>query len=261
MEEKEILLEEGQSLVIKLPNGSEKLKVLNNGTLVVDSIESKDNNKYLRADVEIDCEEWFSQFMEIHNKLKEIALSDEGKEERLHASLCLYQLCDSETFKPTGKCMDLSLCNGYSGNTLITVATLVLDDENDDVFKYLFAKVVDYYLAVNYANTKISLFGDEYATGTLYSNEKEKDIYGERMISPTNANLYTVLNNDHDYRKIFEKLVDFHNVGMPSNFYIDKIRNDFPEVITICDDLLKDSIEKTEHNKEIVNEIFKEKTI
>ena len=114
-----------------------------------------------------------------------------------------------------GKCITLDL--ERMGTVIQEGVDVSIRDVNDDVYAYLFASVLDYYVSQNFVNTKIDI--KDY-NGMLYSNKKRE----RRLSVPMLANLCN-FNNDPVYWKIIDSILCNHNVGKTSEQLINNLKN------------------------------------
>ena len=134
--------------------------------------------------------------------------------------------------KATGKRITLGLrmkpelCDIF--NEEYEGAILELDDVNDDIFRYIFAVVVDNYLNMSYGPTIIN----------------DYSFVIDSTISPVRANLKAVNEFGDNYKVIVTNLIVNHNLGIiPDNLFKYLEKNISDQVIKNY--LLNKSIEKT----------------
>ena len=96
--------------------------------------------------------------------------------------------------------------------------TISIDEENENIYAYLMANVLSYYLSKNYNGTEIDYLSFNW-NGTLYSNI-ETPIGETRPIISRLSPLYNSIN----YARIVKSLLRNHNLGIPADQIISKVK-------------------------------------
>ena len=95
--------------------------------------------------------------------------------------------------------------------------TISIDEVNGEVYSYLAASVLDYYVSQNLKGQQIDLMD---FNGSLYSNEKHKRGTPVPMLARLGS-----LTESPKYREIVNKILINHNLGESSKQLIANLRN------------------------------------
>ena len=161
------------------------------------------------------CDKWLDMFKQVHDTFKKLVLTDEYRKQHVVMELSFptfYSLTDSNV---KGRVIDLDL--KQHGRILKEGVTISTDEEDKDIYSYLIASVLNYYVSQNLVNQKINLveFND-----ILYSDEK----YEKGTTTPVLANLSS-LTKSSNYYQIVASILGNHNVGESSEQLIANLRN------------------------------------
>lgn len=97
--------------------------------------------------------------------------------------------------------------------------TITIDENNEAVYKYLLANVLDHYLSVNYAGSTIKNRGLDW-NHTLYSNDKEQE---NSATVPMLCGL-TCLYDSNEYASIATSIITNHNLARSSEQIIGNLK-------------------------------------
>ena len=161
------------------------------------------------------CDEWLDMFKEVHDAFKKLVLTDKYRKQNVVMKLYFSTFFSSTDRNDKGRSIDLDL--KQFGTTLKEGVTISIDESNEDVYSYLVASVLDYYVSQNLGGQQIDLM---YSTNTLYSNEKHE----RGTPAPIQAELSS-LTESSKYYNIVTSILGNHNVGESSEQLIANLRN------------------------------------
>ena len=206
-----IYLEDGDSLDITFVGPESKQIVINNKggkPMFTDTYNPLklvlDDGKTSKDDIIAKCYEWLQYFIEIHDKLKEIAIYL-GDNYRL--SLNMSTLLDPDTLKRVGK--SISLCVEEKNQSLsqhrpyVLGPTISLYDENESIFKYLYAWILEFFIASNFKDKEIS--EESIIYGLFYEDDSH---VMAKLIDPFFGN---------EYKDIARDIINNHNYYLDNN--------------------------------------------
>jgi hypothetical protein len=171
------------------------------------------------------CEKWLDIFKKTHDELRKLVLTDKYRDQDV--TLC-FECYDSFSFENKNcKERGLGLKLTRYGNTIVNGVAIDVDIKNDDVFAYLYASTLDYYLKENCMQKKVNL--DEFNYCLTSSIKKE-----EGKVNPIVAHLSS-FNNDCE--ELVISLIMANNVGMPTDSLLSKYRN------RICSQQIYDNLD------------------
>jgi hypothetical protein len=260
--EKYIYLDEGEKIFVSTTGQNENTKVeiqRKNGVLdivaprtMVNNIEKVDDKVESSEDIYKSCLDWLQAFIEIHDKFRKKAVLEKKRMVlRTHNYRNLKDASGSYC-----KTIELTLEPIDTHDQKVEGAYLRIDDQNEDIYKFLFAWVVDHYIAYNYKGCRVDdIFR---RSKTLWSTELSSGLVQRRYL-PTYADLFDVTTAKKEYNDIVDALIELHNSDVFSQSYrsgpvIDPLRNGIKSQV-IKDDLLNESIKRTMRNH---RELFKE---
>ena len=96
------------------------------------------------------CDRWLEMFRKIHDKFKELVLKDKYREQSIT------MVVSFEAPKNGIKPGTISLALNRYNITIQDGANIKVDAIDKDVYAYLVANVLDYYVSKNYKDTKIN---------------------------------------------------------------------------------------------------------
>ena len=177
------------------------------------------------------CDKWLEMFRKIHDKFRELALSEKYRKQHIVMMLSFTSFISLSNENIKGRTIDLNL---KQYNTIIQEGvTISIDEETEkDIYAYLVANVLEYYISQNYVGEEIDDLKDW--DWHLHSTETPQD--GESV--PIFSNL-SLLREIPEYEKIVISIIGNHNVGLSSNQLISNLRN------KISDRQLSDRIDKS----------------
>jgi hypothetical protein len=161
------------------------------------------------------CDRWFETFTKVHDMFRDLALTDRCKKRNINMQVGVSSYAYLNA-KGTGKCIDIDLKR--RGDMIQEGPFLEIPTENEDVFKYMFARVLEYYLTKNYGDTEIVL--PDIWSYRLTSGDQVE--YEE--VFPAEFNM-SILRELPDYRELIKKIVYKYNLGLPIKPLIEELRN------------------------------------
>ena len=172
------------------------------------------------------CDKWLEMFRKIHDRFKELVLKDEYRKQNITMDLSFPSFL---SLNGDGRIIDLDLTQF---NTILQDGVHIsIDEANEDVYAYLVANVLDYYVSKNYVGTKINNMSMDF-NGVLYSNEPKIDGSTVPMIAGLNS-----LMESFKLSRVVNGIIGVHNLGLSSKQIIDNLRN------KISDQQIGDSID------------------
>lgn len=161
------------------------------------------------------CDNWFDMFKKVHDTFKKIVLTDEYRKQNVVMELSFANFFSFSDSNIKGRIINLDL--KQYGTILKEGVTISIDEANEDVYSYLAACVLDYYVSQNLGDKEIDLL--EF-NSILYSNEK----YERGATVPMLAMLGS-LTESQEYYKIVASILGNHNIGESSEQIISNLRN------------------------------------
>ena len=206
---------------IKIKNNDDGLEISGNSSIVSSirgegMLEKVYIQPVLSSDEIIEkCDKWLDMFKQVHDIFKKLVLKDEYRKQHIVMELSFptfFSLTDSNV---RGRCINLDL-KQYA--TIIKEGvTISIDESNEDVYSYLVANVLDYYVSQNLKDQKIDLMD---FNSVLYSNEKN-----ERGTTVPMLALLGSLTESSEYYKIVASILCNNNVGESSEQLIANLKN------------------------------------
>ena len=152
------------------------------------------------------CDMWIEMFKKTHDYFKKITLSKKAAKENIKMEILFSDFVNSNGEK--GHSIDIDL---YRLNTIIKEG-LTIDVSTSNIYRYLLANVLDYYVSSNYSNASIDINN---LNRYLYS-KNSKSIYSN------------IANSDENYNKYYDVIIGIlanHNLGESSKQIINNTRN------------------------------------
>ncbi len=148
------------------------------------------------------CDEWLDMFKKIYDIFSNQVLTPEYKNNNISLKLSFgtYFSDDDE-----GRTIDLDLYN--FGNYVKYGATLSIKDKDMDIYRYIVARVLEYYLSQNLSGKKIDYVMNW--NGQLYSNKDSSN-----GIVSILANLCSLTEEASLNRLVYSILAN-HNISVP----------------------------------------------
>lgn len=162
------------------------------------------------------CNKWLDMFKQVHDTFKNLVLTDEYRKQDvvMYLSFPTFFGYDNDNTRGKAICLELR----QHSNILNEGVSIKLDSVNEDVYSYLVASVLDYYVSQNLEGQQIDLMDDK---NILYSNAKKMD---EKWVTvPMLAKLYPLI--DSDYYWIVNNIISNHNLGESSEQLVENLRN------------------------------------
>ena len=162
------------------------------------------------------CDTWLEMFKQVHDAFKKLVLTDKYREQDIVMRLDFSTFFSFTDRGVKGGCIDLDL-KRY-GIIFKEGVTISIDEANKDIYSYLVASVLNYYVSKNLKGTQIDL---EEFNGALGSNNKRKN--GAATV-PMLAGLGSLIESP-EYRKIIDIILYNHNLGESSDQLIANLKN------------------------------------
>ena len=228
-----VVLEEGEKIYITTPNKvnqskieikgeGEKLDILGNSSIVnairgEGMLEKVCISPAILSSEEIikKCDLWLDMFKQVHDAFKKLVLMDKYREQQIIMELSFSSFFSYTNKDDKGRIIDLDL-KKY-GKILNEGVTISIDEANEDVYSYLVASALDYYVSQNLKGQQIDMMD---FNSILYSNEKHKRGTPVPMLARLGS-----LTESPKYREIVTKILINHNVGESSEQLIANLRN------------------------------------
>ena len=159
------------------------------------------------------CDQWLDIFKKVHDEFKKLVLKNKYRNQNITMELVLSSY-HSTVSNDEGNYISLSL-EQYS-HQINKGVSIYIDDKNSDLYKYLAASVLDYYLSQNLEGREFDFMD---FNGTLYS------IYShEGSTVPMMANT-TSLMQEAEYAQMISCMLGNHNVGESSEQLLSDLKN------------------------------------
>ena len=161
------------------------------------------------------CDKWIEMFKKVHNSFKELVLTDEYKTQHLCMTLNFGHFFSIKDEDIRGKTIDLDI--RQYGTIVKEGLTLSIDDDNKDIYNYIVANIMNYYISENMDDKKIDLIE---LNGTIYS----KYVRERGATVPMYAAISS-LTEDSQLCKILSCIIANHNLKEPCTQLIDNLRD------------------------------------
>ena len=161
------------------------------------------------------CDKWIDMFKQVHDTFKKLVLTDEYRKQHVVMELSFPTFFSFTDRNVKGRVIDLVL--KQYGTILKEGVTISIDEANEDVYSYLVASVLDYYVSQNLEGQQIDLMD---FNSVLYSNEKHERGTTVPMLAGLDS-----LTESSEYYKIVTSILGNHNVGESSEQLIANLRN------------------------------------
>ena len=230
-----ITLEESDKLIIKLPNSYEAITIKRNGKKIDISggselIGSIIGNGMLEKiyippvtssqDIIDKCDKWLEMYRKIHDKFKELVLKEEYREQNITMELSFPKINYNDYFTiKESKVRTIDLDLKQDSIIVQPGASIIIDEANENVYAYLVANVIDYYVQNNYKEKKINNMSVNFYAA-LYSNEQK----AKGKPYPIRATLDPLIHSSELYN-VVNSILTTHNLGISSKQIIDNLRN------------------------------------
>ena len=193
------------------------------------------------------CDIWFELFKQNHDTLKQMVLLNNCKRNMIGMSLNTRTYSSSDNHE--GKRIELDVNQYFSTfPPLKEGVTLALDNENADVYKYMLARVIDYYIKENYGDQEID--AKDTFTHRLWQISSNYEKANKDDGDPIIANFCTIIgglfkNPDaNDYIAIISYMILAHNAGKSLDSFVEKLKNEITSE-TIYGNKLEESINES----------------
>lgn len=227
-----IILEENDKICVTTPSELEKAQVvieekdkgleISGSSSIVNSIRGEGmlEKVYIppvvsSKEIIEKCDKWLEMFEQVHNRFKKLVLSDEYRKQQVSMELSFTDFFSFDDSSVKGKSIHLDL---RQYNTVLKEGvTISIDEANEDVYRYLVARVLNYYVAQNFDRTDISLMD---FNGVLSSNVKH-----ERGTPAPIMALLGALTDSSEYYRMVASIIGNHNIGESSEQLIANLRS------------------------------------
>ncbi len=161
------------------------------------------------------CDKWLNMFKQVHATFKKLVLTDKYIKQNVVMELG-FGICVSRSdVKNKKRTIDLEL--RQHGKIINEGVSISINEANKDVYSYLVASVLDYFLSQNISNKETNL---KVSDRILYSIEKPE---GEAIV-PIFARIDSLIDSS-EYQDIVDRIFVNHNMGESSEQLIDNLRN------------------------------------
>ncbi len=263
----DILLEDGENIVIKSSNepGAEAVEIKNeNGRIIVRKKEiTLEKPKYdwdgmkqeTKESILRDCSEWIDHFTVAHSTLWDIAKEAAKDGAPVYLEYRISNLYD-EGSDPIGKRLAVDLRREGSDQIELSGPVLFIRNEDDKVFKYLFAWTLDYFLYAHFGYQEIEENESSYHFKKIRTGRYDRFDH----LPGAEVSLYLLKAFGEDYIDIYKALVHNHNHNLSSNSLLNMLREDITGEKRISGDRLNVSIDFTKRIEEVLKEQYNKRT-
>lgn len=162
------------------------------------------------------CDQWLEMFRKVHDKFGVLVLSNKYRQLNVTMELSFNDFFISDK-SLKGKTIELNL---KQLDTIIQEGvTISVDDNNETIYKYILANVLEHYLSVNYAYSIVNTYDFSW-NHILYSNFKRQN----KSTVPALCNL-NMFYESSEYSRIITSIIANHNLGQNSKQIITSLRN------------------------------------
>lgn len=169
------------------------------------------------TDIIAKCDKWLDIYKKVHDEFKKSVLETNFRENQVCMELILGNYFSLDDFTIKGKTIDLNL-KQYN-TTVQEGVTISIPDDNEDVYAYLIANVLDYYVEQNHKGKKINNMTMNF-NGILYSNIEKED----KSCVPMLASISTIMESQY-LSRVVNSVLSAHDLGLSTNQIIDNLRN------------------------------------
>lgn len=230
--EQHIILEDGEEVFLTTPNSSKTIKVDNKedklnisghsslvGKITGEGMLEKVYIPPVVASDEIirKCDVWLEMYKQVHDTFKSLALTDKYRKQNVVMQLSFSTFFSTVDDNVRGSTINLDLVQ--HGTIVQEGMTISIDDDNEDVYKYLVANVLSHYISKNYMDAVIDNQSLSW-NHILYSSAN----IPRGQVQPLVSNL-SLLYEKQDLARIVTSLITSHNLGASSDQLIANLRN------------------------------------
>ncbi len=162
------------------------------------------------------CDKWIEMFKKVHDVFKKLVLSEKYRKQKIVMELSFTKFF---TFTDSRKGNSINLDLKRYGDIIQEGVTISIDEINSDIYAYLMANVISYYISKNYKDTIID-YSDLSWNYILFSNIKTPKF----EIDPIISSLSTLYDSPN-YSRIIKSILGSHNLGIPTDQIISNLRN------------------------------------
>ena len=162
------------------------------------------------------CDKWIEMFKKVHEVKKKLVLSEKYRKQKIVMELSFTKFF---TFTDSRKGNSINLDLKRYGDIIQEGVTISIDEINSDIYAYLMANVISYYISKNYKDTIID-YSDLSWNYILFSNIKTPKF----EIDPIISSLSTLYDSPN-YSRIIKSILGSHNLGIPTDQIISNLRN------------------------------------
>ena len=164
-----------------------------------------------------ECDMWLDLFKQVHDKFKELVLTGKYRKKDVTMELRFPQLPDFSPYHYSElKGISLDLCS--CGSVIKKGVLSSIKYKNGDIYAYLVANVLDYYLLQNLRDEQIIMY-DRYYSEYLYSDSENNE-----TTVPILASLSPLTETKKIDELVFE-MISNHNSGESSEQLISNLKN------------------------------------
>lgn len=155
------------------------------------------------------CEKWIENFKKVHDVFKQLVLSEKYRNQKIRMRLSFSKF--SRLNRDNKVSNKIALYLMQNGTVIQEGMTISVAESNSDIYAYLMASVLSYYLSKNYEDTQIDYTNPNWNC-ILYSKERAQKIES----APIMSSLYTLYESSY-YSQIVTGLLCFHNLNKPAD--------------------------------------------
>ena len=165
------------------------------------------------------CDKWLEMFKKIHDKFRELVLKEKYLKMGVYMSLSFYEFFSSQQKNNKFERIDLDLV--YNGTIIQKGITITADKTDYAIYEYLLANVLQYYLLINYADSKIPNINPSSSLYfTLFSSDKREI----NNIAPIYCYFNQFYHCTHKYSDTVRIIINNHNLSKSSEQLIDELK-------------------------------------
>ena len=248
--ENRVYLDEGEKLLVStLGLNEEKVVRIENNYNRLDILSPYDkvNEGIVNPEIADMCVSWIRCFKDFIEEFKDVT-EKEDMRMVLRTGLLLQSNNTHGKFLKFFLSPTLDIFKG-----IVSGAELQIDDRNDDIFKYLFAWSVAYYIYYNYLGTEINELAFN-TSKSLWSGAAELGI-ASGSNRKAYADLSSVIEYGDEYKEIVDDLIKVHNKNYKKREWVyNEVLYPIGQKIKsqeVKGALLKDSVNRTKVNYEL----------
>ena len=227
---KAIILEENDTLILRTPNKPASVEVrYKDGSLDIEgpsSIIREIRGQGLLEKVHIppvlpseeilaNCDEWFDLFSQCLNYFSILVVSDQYREQSMTMEVRFTKVFDSKTSSTLGT---IKLLLSHLGTPIQEGPSIIVDEKNESVYKYLCGLVISKYIETNCNFEPIN-------TGISWNKAIYSADYAHCKPVPKKMDLYNLI-EEWGYQDFILSLLKCHNLNIEPDQVLNNLRCD-----------------------------------